>query len=403
MKTKIANLNRTSWIVVIAISLILVVLTVIRHSMPDSLLEQILSIANLASELNFAVWWSAAALLLSSLLAYERFSTLTTNRRTWLVLSAALLVLAFDEIGSIHETMNLLVRIIVGSLGIISIAWALWQLYRDPETRRTALLIFVSFGLFGSVIFQEIAEFYVQWPPALGGIRSGIEEGTELVASVLILYALSQLSVKQTPYLFGQIIPNPFAMFGLRQILPVFFVTHLIFVTFFIHYLTIDIYLGNPAVFYPLALLLLVACAVYWKYVDSAGNTSMGVLALVALSFSALTVYSVIPHYLILNYPLIPQAALTYGIFSMILIVTLGARIFLLEQSWKAQDVLIVLGLLVMLVIGYLANHETVNYIVSAVFVTGISSFIYLALTQPEKHATSTVILGDADIGQPSA
>lgn len=117
------------------------------------------------------------------------------------MLSAILLVLSFDEVGSLHERLSSLGRILsvgswgllipLGSVGAILTAWAIALLWREPSERWRARWVALGFCLFGSVVAQEFLEHKMLLKTAAQrGVRAGLEEGTELLGVLIILRAV---------------------------------------------------------------------------------------------------------------------------------------------------------------------------------------------------------------------
>ena len=151
---------------------------------------------NLGRENNLAVWWSSSTLLLAGLLLFESSFRHTDQRIALRILSALLVFLSLDEMGSLHE------RIFSGSYwsyvpyalaGGVSFLYAVWQLYRQPDLRRASVIIFIGFSCYGGVVVQEFLEHNVDWPMWALGLRVGLEEGSELLGTALVLVAAGKL------------------------------------------------------------------------------------------------------------------------------------------------------------------------------------------------------------------
>jgi hypothetical protein len=160
-------------------------------------LERLRSLGNLRSENNFAAWWSGILLLSSAVLAFDRFLTHRDGNRDlavgWFCLSFILAALSADEIGSLHERLSyfpagmwrMLIPFALLFLGLFAVTAR--KFWTDPAHRRTLLWITVAFSLFGLVAIQEYIEHAIAWPAHLESLRAGAEEGTELVAILLLL------------------------------------------------------------------------------------------------------------------------------------------------------------------------------------------------------------------------
>ena len=180
--------------VAVAVSLLLLVLTLAASdaSVPR-VCRRLLRLFSLRSENNFGAWWSGILLFLPALLAIDAAMAERANparARGWYVLSAIFLALSADEIGSIHERVGNDGWLYLLPFGIVFLGLAVYALYvigKDPDTRRIAFGIAVGFALFGMVAVQEFVEHKVTWPQRLIGIRAVTEEGTELLAMILLL------------------------------------------------------------------------------------------------------------------------------------------------------------------------------------------------------------------------
>jgi hypothetical protein len=225
---------------------------------------------NLASEMSIAAWWSGICLFIGALLAYESFSTKIDGKRiSWLFLSILLFGLSCDEIGSFHErigTPNFSDLFPYGILFAILCTYTLIIFFQRRETRKAAFFLLAGFLLYGSVAIQEVLESSLNWPYWLKGIRAGVEEGTELFATLLILIGIvSQRNHQKFIGTFSRVIPNPYHM----KYLPLIFLVGLLIHSVISPYVTLlaDIpRRGNPAVLYPSLVCFILSCASYWSF-----------------------------------------------------------------------------------------------------------------------------------------
>lgn len=175
----------TWWQWIAAIDLFFLVWTVFLTYHPNL---PVFHYLNLGGELNGAAWWSSMLLLTAALLGCQRFiSTQDGSRMAWMILSAVLLVLSWDELGSLHERVGWSAYLPYGLMGATLLLFALGKLLLQPQTRWSALLIGLGFCLFGSVVLQEHLEFSINWPDSLLGIRAAVEEGSELLGMLCCL------------------------------------------------------------------------------------------------------------------------------------------------------------------------------------------------------------------------
>jgi hypothetical protein len=224
--------------------------------------EAVLSWLAIHHEMNLAVWFSGAQLLLAALLMYERASIGSGDERgAWAILAGISASLSLDEIGSIHERLGdaswrpLLVLAV--PLGV-ALGWALLRLARKPGRRRELGLILGAYGLFAVVAGLEYLESVVRWAPLRnGGI--GLEESLELAAFLLLLFA----AAGHRRVAWGglrTVIPDPERLHLLRGVLGLALLLHAAIALLVAPYLS-DLYgRGNPIVWYPFAVYGLLAC-----------------------------------------------------------------------------------------------------------------------------------------------
>lgn len=155
---------------------------------------------NLRAESNLAALWSGLLLLLIGIHAFDGYASnrqeSPTIARAWLVITAIMVLLSFDEVGSLHERlpadshMTYWLWIAPFALGFAAMGlYALCVLYRSVEHQGAAILIMIGFLLFVSVAVQEELEWRFEVSDQMKPIRGAIEEGTELLGMFLILLA----------------------------------------------------------------------------------------------------------------------------------------------------------------------------------------------------------------------
>jgi hypothetical protein len=224
--------------------------------------KAILSWLAIQQEMNLAVWWSSAQLLLGALLMYERASVGSPDERwPWATLAVVSAGLSLDELGSLHERLGdrnwrplLLLAVPLG----LAVAWALLRLVRNPSRRREVALIVVAYGLFAGVAGLEYLESVVKWTAA-PGMGQELEEGTELVAFLLLLFAATGHRGDAWG-VFRTVIPDPRRLSFLRSALTIALVPHAVLALLVAPGLT-DLYRrGNPIVWYPFAVYGLLVC-----------------------------------------------------------------------------------------------------------------------------------------------
>jgi hypothetical protein len=160
------------------------------------LLSRLLFWVGLGGENNLGAWWSGMLLLTGALHAFDGFGD-TDNRpgarRGWLVLSAMLLALSFDEVASLHEflarTEDPRYLLVLGIIGVVLLAYSVGQLAISHVPWRILALILLSFALFGSVVLQEEYQTSRTWNnPVIYGARALIEEGTEIAGMLILIF-----------------------------------------------------------------------------------------------------------------------------------------------------------------------------------------------------------------------
>jgi hypothetical protein len=156
---------------------------------------------NLTNENVAAAWFSGMLLLLGSLHAADGYFRLRhTNLAAalaWCVIAGMLLYLSADEIGSIHERIDDVAQMgpwlsflpfLVVLLGCC--AWSFIQLWNTPSERSRVPGLILGFGILVSVGGQEFIEKAFRWPWYLSPFRSGLEEGSELCAMLILIYTM---------------------------------------------------------------------------------------------------------------------------------------------------------------------------------------------------------------------
>lgn len=148
---------------------------------------------SLAGEQTLAVWWSTLLFTVAALACFQQAREGQGARWAWALLAAVLLILSWDEAGSLHERAfqgeeaGDLTRNIVGALLGASTFAAVMRLLPVRATRASGVFFFLAFGLLATVPVQEWLEHNSDMAARLGPARVLIEEGTELAAAFLLL------------------------------------------------------------------------------------------------------------------------------------------------------------------------------------------------------------------------
>lgn len=192
-----AAIGRRWFSILVSISVIFVLVTLLSFVFEGrGMLSRLLFWFGLAGENNAGAWWSGMVLLLGAVFAYDGFATPDKPepaRRGWLALAVMLLILSFDEIGSLHEYLASRGMKEIGVLAALIAAiglYGLMQLYRSGTERRALSLVVAAFVLFATIPVQEYFQHSLEWPRGwIYGARGAVEEGTELAAILLLIAA----------------------------------------------------------------------------------------------------------------------------------------------------------------------------------------------------------------------
>ena len=181
--------------VLIAVSAALLLVTFASYPLVDHRrLARLLFWLGLGGEDNIGAWWSGMLLALAGFLAFDGFfdsNKSPAERRGWLALGFALLLLSFDEIASLHEYLSLLGREYLAVLGVVGLSvasYGMGQLHRGGASTRTLRMLLLAFGLLATVPFHELLQHRLQWDnQVVYGLRAVLEEGTEIVAALIFV------------------------------------------------------------------------------------------------------------------------------------------------------------------------------------------------------------------------
>ncbi|HUQ50981.1 MAG TPA: hypothetical protein VM692_02090 [Gammaproteobacteria bacterium] len=181
---------------IVGVSLFLLAVTPLSYAFNDhGPLSMLMFWLGLGGESNLGAWWSGVLFLLSAIFALDRSSETErtpVERRGWAALAAALVLLSFDEIAALHEFLSARNRaylIPLGLLGLGLVGYSLIHLRRAGVSLRRLLL---AFALLASVPIQERVQQTHEWRDVvIYGVRVLLEEGTEIVAALLLVAGTS--------------------------------------------------------------------------------------------------------------------------------------------------------------------------------------------------------------------
>ena len=246
------------WSLLLFTNILFVLLTVVSLHMPNFWQKwRIIDPFTLWGENTIAVWWSGMTLFLAGILFFDRYKTSDQNKISWLLLSMIMVGLSLDEIGSIHERVAMAVgwigfapfAIVLGGCALFS----LFNLYNTSSSRKNAISIFIGFSLYASVSLQELVEHAYTWPAWAIGIRSGTEEGTELIATLFMIFGAINNKHENKPNSFRSLLPDLATLNSLTTVAILLLVVHIIGTYLF---LLVDnpYHRGNPLVWFPVCL-----------------------------------------------------------------------------------------------------------------------------------------------------
>jgi len=284
--SRAASVGRAWFSILVLGSATLVFVTFLSYALDGhGAVSTLLYWIGLGGENNVGAWWSGMLLLLAAAFALDGAAARHASRRersAWGAFAAALLVLSFDEVASLHEflvssSLEYIALLAVPLAGLIGYAWL--ELLRAGH-RRLPLLMLLAFVLLGTVPLQEYIQHSRDWSnPLVYGLRAAIEEGIEL-AGILLLVSITSTNT-QTAIADGR---EPFAFARYR--LPVLCVAAmlapiLVAATFVLPYP------GGPADWLAAACYLGCALLVVRRVVTGRGGVMARVLVLFAWYLAA--------------------------------------------------------------------------------------------------------------------
>lgn len=358
------------WHLVLPINLILIAATAFSSANPTdpSLPGKIAKQLDLNVELNLATWWSSATLLVIALLAYEMFSTVRDKTRfAWLVLAGVFAILSLDEIGGFHERIGeagwgpFLPFVAVAGVLIV---YALVTLFRERSMRRSTALIVLGFALLASIPVHEYLEFALDWSPSMLGVRAALEEGSELFGSFFALWGVIEWrSRRASSQPLTAALPRP----SLMQHLPLILAGGLaleVVAALSVGVLTDIPNHGDPSLWFPVALFILLALNLFERARPAGGRESLfAALGLVNLAVSVAIVYIVGRQYTQTIPALLYALVLAWAIF-------LGWR---LTSPVSRKEIAVGVVLSLLLIASLMVNVYGTSTLVASVLALGVT------------------------------
>ena len=223
---------------------------------------------NLAHKGNYAVWWSGICLFLASLIYYQLGSYIDTplkDRWMYFSLSAVILALACDEIGSLHERVSMLggwfALLPFALIGGGVFGYAIVRMLSDSRRRSSGILILFSLFLFIGVAGLERLEgiryFETDW---VARARLVVEEGIELLATSLLILSAAIQRGRRYKVSAGKVMlkTNPLKLLGISYLLFLGLALHLLITVVWMPYLW-NKPIGEPAYLFPMFAFALLA------------------------------------------------------------------------------------------------------------------------------------------------
>jgi hypothetical protein len=383
----ITNLSRLRWPrCIFGINLFFVFATAMFPYVHDSAFKwNVVNHFNLAAEMNLGAWWSSSLLLLCAIIAYQLSAQYSELRGAWLVLALIFTVLSFDEFGSVHErasntssgTLALLVAGILFGIGTI---WSGSRLWRHKQDRRALIELIVGMALLASAAPNEWLEHRLNWPYYAQGVRVATEEGLEITGMLISLHGLTRyrLTPSSRPSLAEIGLDTGLAV-RLKEVMVFVFLLHLGTAWIVDRYISLD-YRGNPAVWYVMAALLIVALAHGWKSITGPPSGSIAGMVLFGyfLTLSAGSAYFVLPRS---NSKLHDLWLLSDP--NILLECQVVVLVLLYVFAWKrisVTTILVFVTMALVLALSWFLAHQSMVYAVSGLFALTVA---WLFLPEP--------------------
>lgn len=363
---------------IIAIDLVLLTATVLRQHVPfkSRASRELISFLDLGREMNFGAWWAGIILFLVALICYEVASTSPDRKRmlAWCSVSVLFLGLSLDEMASIHERVELGWGVI--AIGVVAlIAWlvlAPWVLFKEQDTRWSAIIILAGFILMATAAGQEYLEHNVEWAAWASGLRVGLEEGAEIAGAFLcLLGAVKQRRRSSESEGLSRLVPNPLVMKYPTSLLIVGSAIHLVAAIATTSVVEIE-GRGNPALFVPTVLFVVASALAFWKAPVVAAGRRWFLMSGSLLLLSLLTFYLLSPRN---ESQLVSD--LGQSLFIWALYVLAGVMSFVwLASAYRTRALGPLIALVLAAIMTSMFDSELLSYVASG----ACSAFILLIL-----------------------
>jgi len=197
-------------LVLIVVHLILQYLNFVIYHQQVGQMYELANRFDLDDESSVPTWWAQVLFLAIGLGAWlsAYLQPDQATRRLWSTVAALGLIFSLDEVAALHEHIlqsvhNLFFRDssptgmanawwLVAPLLLLTGAWLLWKMVR-LFPRRTTVLLAVGGAVFlvGSVVADLLTSIAPRETFLNQGIMVAVEEGLELIGSVIVFYAIA--------------------------------------------------------------------------------------------------------------------------------------------------------------------------------------------------------------------
>jgi len=287
------------WVPILAINLWLVFVTTIFPHVPNFVGKWILMRPFLLHlEATGAAWWSSILLLWCGLLCVNRFHAETQAvRYSWLLMGAIMAGLSLDEMGSLHERVGLAGMSLMGdstsnawlaaapfiAILVALVGYAVLAMLRHNDSKNGARLLFMGFGCYALVAAQEYLE---QFTLLAAGPRAGLEEGTELMGSMLIMAGALSDQNSAAKKRLSDLLPTSKTLQVIPLLVMIGLTLHLVG-TFVLLAFDSPYHRGNPLVWFPASCMSIASISYVARQVHLRQALGIAGLLLVLLSLLA--------------------------------------------------------------------------------------------------------------------